>query len=115
MVDSWCRLHGMEVLRRHKLPPLDSRQTWVLCTAMLSLKLMIIASIAGAGKSVLWYTNFTLSLLRKLIICHHAVLQSSKISKRCAHLSLGHSVSPFFIVTSGTTKSKNAVGCSHLS
>jgi hypothetical protein len=72
---------------------------------------MIIASVAGAGKSVIWYDDLPIVCDPKLMRCS-LVLRSLRISALCGNLGWHHSHS--FIVTSGTTKRRTGVGCSRL-
>ena len=51
----------------------------------ISLRLIIFAILAGAGKSVLWYKNLCVFSLRKLISRHPSVLQSFRMSAACAN------------------------------
>ncbi len=53
---------------------------------ILSLRLNMFYSLAGAGKSVLTYVTLSIFPLRKLTMCRHAVLQLSRISAGCAQL-----------------------------
>jgi hypothetical protein len=62
---------------------------------------------AGAGKSILWYIHIFMFSFRKLIRCHRAVRQLSRISAACANQDSHHS--PSFIATSEKTKRGTSV------
>jgi len=78
-----------------------------------SLELIIFTSVAGAGKSVLWYVNLSVLSFRNSIGCHHLVPQLSRTSKAYVRQDRHHSHSS--IVTSGRTKRRTGAGCFRLS
>ena len=81
--------------------------------SVVSLELIIITSIAGAGKSVLSYAGLSILSAWRVMFCRHPVPQSSRISAACAHR-----VWPclrFFIATSGIIKKGTVVDYSYLS
>jgi hypothetical protein len=74
---------------------------------------MAIASVVGAGKSVIWYDDLPIVRDRKLMLFGCSlVLRLSKIFALCRNLGWHRSHS--FIVTSGTTKRRTGVGYSRL-
>ena len=58
MVDSWRSFLKVEMFWA-KLALMATWETYVFCAFHTFLELIIFTSVAGAGKSVLWYVNLS--------------------------------------------------------
>src|ERR1700722_13553311 len=75
---------------------MDQWKTSVFRPYMPYLELMITASIAGAGKSVIWYDNLSVVVFASLYF--RVVLRSSRTSARCRKQGWHHSLSSIMIL-----------------